>query len=230
MTLPEPTVLLEDNHLLVINKPAPLATMGAEAGEPTAVEWARDYLKRQYHKPGNVYIGVVSRLDAFVTGVLPLARTSKAAARLTAAFSSGSVDKRYVALVEGVGLARLGRFDDSLRHNDAARCVEVSAGPGSQAASLEYEVLAENQGVTLVAIRLITGRKHQIRVQFSHRGFPILGDRKYGGRPWKGTGIALHAQRITFPHPTRQEPVTVEAPLPDDWPLPWRQAWQSSRG
>ena len=220
----EPRVLYEDNHLLVIDKPAPLATMGAAAGEPTAVEWARDYLKRRYDKPGNVFIGVVSRLDAFVTGVLPLARTSKGAARLSASFAGDDVAKHYVAWLDGMLPAAQGSWRDRLRHDDQAQRVVVERGAGGQEAELHWERIATIDDRDLVAIRLITGRKHQIRVQASSRRLPIVGDVKYGGPRWSAPGIALHAARIVLPHPTRREPMTFEAPLPETWPLAVRRA------
>ena len=221
------TVLHIDNHVLVLDKPAPLATMGALPGEPTAVEWARDYLKHRFQKPGNVFVGVVSRLDAFVTGVLPLARTSKGAARLTQAFAENRVRKTYVALVNGDLAIDQGHWCDRLWHDDGARRVRVVTDERGQAAELHFQVVARFQQTTLLAIRLITGRKHQIRVQTSARDVPIVGDSKYGAPAWKQPGIALHAARLAFPHPTREETIDVSAPLPEYWPKEAREAWSS---
>lgn len=225
----EPQVLYIDNHLLVINKPAPLATMGAEAGVATAVEWARSYLKHQFDKPGNVYVGVVSRLDAYVTGVLPLARTSKGASRLSQAFAEHRVQKFYCALVEGEVEPNADTWIDRLWHDDRAHRVRVVRDDRGQRAELRYRTIASVGTSTLLEIELLTGRKHQIRVQASSRGVPIVGDSKYGARLWSHPGIALHAATIIVPHPTRDELIRVDAPLPAYWPREAVQAWTAHR-
>lgn len=220
-------MLYEDNHLLAVVKPAGLATMGAVAGQPTLVTWAQDYLRRRYHKPGNVYIGVVSRLDASTTGVVLLARTSKAAGRLSEQFRGRSVRKVYWALVEGTVEPAEGRYVDWLLKDDAAHRMRVvpAATPAAQEARLDYRRLTRSAGDSLVEVDLLTGRKHQIRVQFSRRRHPILGDAKYGSRRRFPQGIALHARQLTLVHPVRGEPLTLQAPLPQAWrdcgfPLP----------
>jgi 23S rRNA pseudouridine1911/1915/1917 synthase len=213
------SILYEDNHLLAINKPAGLATMGAIAARPTAVGLAREYIKRKYCKPGNVYLGVVSRLDAVASGVLLLARTSKAAARLTDQFRRGTVEKVYLALVEGRLEPRAGGWQDYLIKDEAAQRMRVTpfARPGSKIAELHYRRLSANSHVSLVEITLLTGRKHQIRVQFASRGRAILGDTKYGSSASFPQGIALHAYRLTIEHPTKKTPVHFEASLPEYW-------------
>jgi len=212
-------VLYEDNHLLVVNKPPLLATMGAESGSPTAVAWGKDYLRHKYKKPGNVFLGVVSRLDSFVSGVLPLARTSKAAQRLTQAFAQRKVDKLYLALIKGDLDAMQDRWVDWVKKNDRRKRMElVSSGEsGGQQAILDFEVLSRWRDLALVAIQLETGRKHQIRVQFADRGFPILGDQKYGGQPVDSDGIFLHCYRLRLPHPTQGRTVEIVADLPPHW-------------
>jgi 23S rRNA pseudouridine1911/1915/1917 synthase len=219
--------LYEDNHLLIVNKPARLATMGVEQGTKSALTLAKAYLKQKYNKPGNVYLGVVSRLDAVVTGALVFARTSKAAARLTEQFKAGTVEKTYWALVEGRLDPPAGEWTDYVAKDDAAQRMRLVTAKhaGAQRASLAYQVLSFNPQasglkpqVSLVEVQLHTGRKHQIRVQFAGRGHPILGDRKYGGtRPFPN-GIALHCRRLAFQHPTRDERIEVTAPLPPAWP------------
>ena len=178
-------VIYEDNHLLVIDKPAPLATMGAEAGQPSLAEMAKDYLRVKYNKPGNVYVGVVSRLDAFVTGVIVLARTSKAAARLTDQFRRRTVEKTYWAIVADPLPDQAGTLEHHVFKNDARHRMEVAGRrdqlpPDAKLARLKYQVIASDQQRSLVEVKLETGRKHQIRVQLESIGCPVVGDRKYG--------------------------------------------------
>jgi 23S rRNA pseudouridine1911/1915/1917 synthase len=215
------SVIYEDNHLLAINKPAGLPTMGAVRGRPSVVDAAKEYLKRKYHKPGNVYLGVMSRLDAPVSGVLLTARTSKAAARLTEQFKRGTVEKTYWALIAGDLVPSTGEWRDFVLKDDAAaRMRVVPAGrPGAKAAVLRFRRLAPPvHGTTLVEVRLLTGRKHQIRVQFAGRGFPILGDRKYGSSVRFAHGIALHARNLGVEHPVTKDPMQFAADPPPYWP------------
>jgi 23S rRNA pseudouridine1911/1915/1917 synthase len=212
-------ILFEDNHLLAVLKPAGLPTMGAEQGRTTALDIAAAYLKQKYSKPGNVYLGVVSRIDAPVTGVLLLARTSKAAARLTEQFRSGQVEKIYWAIVEGVPDPAAGVCCDWVVKNDRRHRMEVvtQATTGAKQARLSYVARSRGRGATLLEVTLETGRKHQIRLQLAERGHPILGDRKYSGtRPFPA-GIALHARRLVLEHPVRKTPLEIVAPLPAAW-------------
>jgi len=214
-------VLYEDNHLLAINKPAGLPTMGAVSGHTSVIHLAKQYVKQKYQKPGNVYLGVVSRLDSVVSGVLLFARTSKAAARLTAQFKAGTAEKVYWALVEGDLTPPAGDWTDYvLKDEQAQRMRVVATGrAGAQMATLRYRRLSTTvDGATLVEINLLTGRKHQIRVQFAGHGFPILGDRKYQSSLSFPHGIALHARRLVVEHPVRKESVELVAPLPVYWP------------
>jgi 23S rRNA pseudouridine1911/1915/1917 synthase len=212
-------VLYEDNHLLVVSKPPGISTQGAPGNTDSLLARARRYLKQKYQKPGNVYLGVVSRLDSPVSGVMVLARTSKAARRLNDQFRSRSVLKRYWALVEGHPSPASGECVDWLRHDERHRRMEVSQ-PGAKAAQearLVYRLLRTISGVSLVEVELQTGRKHQIRVQFAVRGWPIVGDRKYGSRLAFPGGIALHSRSLTFVHPTRGESMEFVAPVPRSW-------------
>jgi 23S rRNA pseudouridine1911/1915/1917 synthase len=219
-----PTVLYEDNHLLVIDKPVGLTTQGALPTEPSAVEWARDYLKRKYSKPGNVFIGVVSRLDRDVSGVLVLARTSKGAARLNEQFRDRTVKKTYWAVVEGAPPETL-RCEDLLTEDETAKrivVVDPQLAPRHRAGDVQTAVLSFRRirkidGAALLEVELETGRKHQIRVQLAARGWPIVGDRKYGSRRRFDAGIALHARRLELRHPTRDESLTFEAKPPRSW-------------
>lgn len=209
-----------DNHLLVVNKPAPLTTQGAAEGEDSLVARARAYLKREFDKPGNVYVGVVSRLDAFVTGVVVLARTSKAADRLTKQFADGTAYKRYRALVAAPPSPAKSDCIDWLRKDEATHRVVVcnENATGAKRAELRYAVLGTHEGMTALDIELLTGRKHQIRVQLAHRGYPIVGDRKYGSRREFPQGIALHATQLSIEHPVTKKPMSFTAPLPKYWP------------
>jgi len=212
-------ILHEDNHLLAVAKPAGLATMGTPAGQPTLLSVAKDDVKRRYNKPGNVYLGVMSRLDAPVTGVVLLARTSKAAKRLTEQFRTRAVEKTYWALVEGRVKPSSGRWVDCVAADERHRRMHIVGPklPGAKEARLSYRKLEAIDGNSLLEIELETGRKHQIRLQAAHHGHPILGDRKYGSQIRWPSGIALHARRLVVAHPISGEPVSIEAPLPDAW-------------
>jgi 23S rRNA pseudouridine1911/1915/1917 synthase len=225
MQAPPFPVLYEDNHLLAVVKPAGIATMGVpRGGSPTVLEMVRCYVKAKYQKPGNVYLGVVSRLDAPVSGVLLIARTSKAAARLSEFFRTGAVEKTYWAVIEGRIEPPGGTMIDWLVHDERHRRVKTSEPPGlsrrsaaAKQARLDYRVLLHDGPRTLLEITLHTGRKHQIRVQMASRGHPIVGDRKYGSQTSFPAGIALHARRLTLVHPVRNVPLEFIAPLPPTW-------------
>ncbi len=212
-------ILYEDNHLLAINKPAGLPTMGVAADAPSALALARDYIKQRYDKPGNVYLGVVSRLDAVVSGVLLFARTSKAAARLSQQFADRQTEKTYWAIAAGRLDPPAGRLLDWLVKDEAAQRMTIVPGDarGAQRAELHYRTLRAMGSDTLLEIQLVTGRKHQIRVQLAGQGHAIRGDRKYGSRQPFAQGIALHARRLVIEHPTRREPLELVAPLPVAW-------------
>jgi 23S rRNA pseudouridine1911/1915/1917 synthase len=209
-------VLFEDNHLLVVNKPAGLPTQGVVEGAASVVTAAKAYLKAKHKKPGNVYLGVVSRLDASVSGVLVLARTSKAAARLSEQFRERQVQKVYWALVEQPPDPAEGELIDWVKKDERKQRMAVVSRHtvGAQRARLSYRTLHKGGGSCIVEIRLDTGRKHQIRLQLSHLGCPILGDRKYGSRKTLTGGIALHARRLELVHPVSKEPLRFEAPVP----------------
>lgn len=225
-------VLYEDNHLLVVNKPAGLPTMGAQSGEPSVHRWACDYLREKYSKPGNVFVGVVSRLDSVTSGVLVLARTSKAAARLTIQFGgpgkhkkvSMRAEKTYLAAVSGhlqrdSQLDRTGTLRDFVWKDESSMRMRVARNSREDAkeALLDYEMIHQDGDAALVAVRLGTGRKHQIRLQFAERGHAVIGDQKYGSRRSFPAGVALHSWRLLIGHPTTEEPLEFEAALPKTW-------------
>ncbi|GAC1465844.1 MAG: RNA pseudouridine synthase [Isosphaeraceae bacterium] len=230
-----PNVLYEDNHCLALDKPAGLLTQGDITGEPTLVDEARAYLKTRYAKPGDVYIGLVHRIDRPTSGVVLLARTSKAAARLSLQFREGTVKKTYLAVVEGHCREEEGEWSHTLRKDERKNVVDVVAPgtPGGQTAILSFRVIRRRSDASLMQIRPRTGRSHQIRVQLAAQGIPIVGDRKYGasrrivaldGKP----RVALHALQLIFRHPTRGEEISVRALVPADWPWPEREdSWGS---
>lgn len=191
--------------------------MGLAAGEDTLLGRAKAHIGKKYKKPGNVYLGVVSRLDVPVSGIVLFARTSKAAARLNEQFRTRSVEKTYLALVEGMMDPPEGECVDRIREDERHRKVWLTREPEGKEARLRYETLFRTKERSLLTIRLDTGRKHQIRVQLSGRGFPILGDLKYGARSTFPKGIALHAFRLAVNHPTTNVRMEWTAPPPPDW-------------
>ncbi|QEG21168.1 RluA family pseudouridine synthase [Mariniblastus fucicola] len=226
-------ILFEDNHLLVVNKRAGLVTQGAAEGQPSLFEMAKDYIRRKYNKPGNVYLGIVSRLDAKTTGVIVLARTSKAAARLTKQFKDRETKKIYWAIVAansyGESIARTGKCENWMFKDDAAmrmRCVAdrvVQSGNiprDAKIAKLSWDTIGQDGDRSLLEIELQTGRKHQIRCQLAAAGFPISGDEKYGSKAkFAGRGIALHSKSVEFTHPTLKKVLQFEAHIPDCWKI-----------
>ncbi len=218
-------VLYEDNHLLVVNKPAELPTMGVAADKPSLLSVAKEYIRQEYDKPGNVYLGIVSRLDAPVTGIVVIARTSKAAGRLSEAFRERRVKKLYRAIVSGLPDPPEGALEHYLRKDERHRRVHTTHAdcPDAQLARLRYRVLSHDDEKSLVGIELETGRKHQIRVQLAKIGHPIVGDRKYGSAEKFPAGIALHAWKLELAHPVRDEEMSFSAPLPASWAKRWRR-------
>ena len=208
-------ILYEDNHLLAVVKPQNLPVQADRSGDDDLLSILKRYIGEKYHKPGAVYLGLVHRLDRPVGGVMVFARTSKAASRLSADFAAHAQDKRYLAVAQGA-LERPLELEDWLLKDGATGSVRaVSEGtPGAKLARLETRPLARREGLTLLEVRLFTGRAHQIRVQHAHAGLPLWGDARYGGgRP--GQPIALWAASLTLEHPTRHERMTFQAPPPD---------------
>ncbi len=213
-------VLYEDNHLYVVNKPAELATMGALPGVPTALAVAKADIARRYQKPGAVYLGVVSRLDAAVSGVLIFARTSKAAARLSAQFRERSTEKTYLALTSQAPPEKSSTVRCWLKRDERRKLTVAASQKDSDAqfCSLRYLTIAERDGVHLLQVSLETGRKHQIRAQFAELNMPILGDRRYGSSTFFPAGIALHAVTLKIQHPVLLSECNFVAELPACWP------------
>lgn len=212
-------ILYEDNHCLAVNKPARLLTMGDSTGQPTLLDHCKQYIKAQYNKPGAVFLGVVHRLDRPVSGVILFARTSKAAARLSEQFRARTINKVYRAIVSGRAPERETVLQDWLWKDPGRNVTQIVPPhtPGARQAALSLRGLSQKDDRCLVEIRPVTGRSHQIRVQLAQRGWPILGDAKYGSKIRLGGEIALHAHALTFEHPTKKEPLTISAPEPFRW-------------
>lgn len=214
-------ILCEDGPLLAVNKPSGIISQGAPIGAESLVEQVKDYLRKKYQKPGNVYLGIPHRLDRPVSGVCVFSRNSKCAARLAEQFAQRQVQKTYQAILERIPRPRQGVLEDWIyRIPDESRVeIRKPESQGAKHARLRYRTLATHQGKALVEIDLDTGRMHQIRIQFASRGWPILGDQKYGARQAleDADAIALHAARLTLLHPVRYEPVTITAPRPASW-------------
>ena len=220
-------VLYEDNHCLAVNKPAGLPSQSDETGSESLVDLVTRYLRTRYGKPGNVHVGLLHRLDRPTSGVVLLAKTSKAAGRLSAQFRAGTIAKVYWAIVEGGPSGCEGEWIDRLekdRRINRSRVLAEGDSDGKEA-RVAFRVLERSRGVTKLELRPETGRSHQLRAQLATRGFPIVGDAKYGAksRVIASDGrrrIALHARELTFKHPTRGESIALVAPVPADWPEP----------
>jgi 23S rRNA pseudouridine1911/1915/1917 synthase len=214
-------ILYEDNHCVAVCKPAGLASAHFQGDGATLDRLVKRYLKSKYNKPGNVFLGIVHRLDKPVSGAILFARTSKSAARLSEQFREGTVEKVYWAVVEGELDAEAGTLEDWLQieKGPQSKRIEVVAprAAGARQALLHFQKRGEHGGLCLLELRPQTGRTHQLRVQLAHHGHPIFGDARYGSVHTFGPAIGLHARSLTFLHPVRYEPITVTAELPPTW-------------
>ena len=207
-------VLYEDNHLIAVLKPINVPTQKDSSNDIDMVSLVKDYLKKKYNKPGNVYLGLLHRLDRPVSGVLLFAKTSKAAERMTKEIKNHNVRKTYYAVVEGK-VDKKGTFIDKLLKDEKTNFVRVS--DKGKEAKLEYELICYKNNYSLVKINLITGRSHQIRVQFSSRGYPVYGDQRYNKKD--KNQIALFSSSIEFTHPVTKEHLTISYNLPNRFPF-----------
>lgn len=222
--VPQLPILYEDNHLLVVNKPAGLLAQADRTGDPDVLTLGKQYIKRRYNKPGKVFLGLVHRLDRPASGVMVLARTSKAAQRLTDQFKQRTVDKRYLAIVEGHVGEGASWTDHIAKVGERPQLVRPSH-PRGKPAVLSFSPVATLDGLSLVSVMLQTGRPHQIRLQFSSRGFPLVGDMRYGSRRrLDGKNLALHCFQLGLTHPTRKEHMHWQAEPPATWPTTFSPA------
>lgn len=209
-------ILYEDNHILVVVKPINIPVQEDESKDSDLLSMLKQYLKEKYSKPGNVYLGLVHRLDRPVGGVMVFAKTSKAANRLSEQIRENKMIKIYQAVVVGKA-KRSDHLEDFLLKDEKNNITKVSKN--GKLAILDYELLKERDNLSLVSIKLTTGRSHQIRVQFSSRNLPLYGDQKYNKNAKVGEQLALFAKKISFEHPVSHEILTFELPLPNRYPF-----------
>ena len=212
-------ILYEDNHLLALNKRAGQIVQGDKTGDVCMADEIKTFLKERDGKPGNVFCGVVHRLDRPVSGVVVFAKTSKALSRMNELVKSRDFRKTYLAVVKNAPPAPAGHLEDLLVRNEKLNKSFVTSDasrPDAKRASLDYRLLAVSKGgYHLLEVELHTGRHHQIRCQLAHIGCPVKGDLKYGASRSNPDGsISLHSYRLSFEHPVRHETVTIEAPMP----------------
>lgn len=217
-THPDIEILFEDNHLLAVNKPAGVLSQEDYSGAPDLLNLCKEYLKREYNKNGNAFLGLLHRLDKPVSGVMLFAKTSKAASRVSEQIRKRSIKKDYLAIVESKP-PKNGMLRDFLLKDKKNNTVSVVSSKNKKAkkAELIYQTVDTQNKLSLLKISLITGRPHQIRVQLSHQGYPILNDKKYGS---KGNGtLSLHAFKLSFEHPTLKKEIIITAKAPSE--MPW---------
>ena len=199
-------ILYEDNHIIVVYKFSGILSQSDSTKDLDMVSIVKTYLKDRYHKPGNVYLGLVHRLDRPVKGVMVFAKTSKAAARLSKQIRNGQMHKKYYAVVEGILKEKEGILENKIEKIDNKK-VLIDSQNGKEA-KLKYKVIKEKDNLSLVDINLLTGRYHQIRLQFSSRNHPLYGDTLYGSK-YKGD-LALISYSLSFIHPTTKEKMCFE--------------------
>ena len=213
------TVLYEDNHLIIINKASSEIVQGDKTGDKPLSEMVKEYLKEKYNKPGNVFCGVVHRLDRPTSGIVVFAKTSKALSRLNKMFRDDEVGKVYWAIVQNRLVNDTGTLThylvkDERKNKSSAYTTERR---NTKKAVLHYSLIAQSDNYYLIEVQLETGRHHQIRVQLSKIGCPIKGDLKYGAKRSNRDGsISLHARNISFVHPVSKKKINITAPVPKD--------------
>ena len=213
---PKINIIFEDNHLLVVEKPINIPVQEDSSKDIDLLTILKDYLKEKYNKPGNVYLGLVHRLDRPVGGVMVFAKTSKCASRLSDQIRKNEIDKIYYAVCEG-DLKNSDTLEDYLLKDQKENITTINKN--GKFASLDYEVIKRKNNLNLVKINLHTGRSHQIRVQFSSRGNPLVGDQKYNKKATPNTSIALFAKSLSFNHPISKERLNFEIDLPNRYPF-----------
>lgn len=216
-TKPDIEIIYEDNHLLAVDKPKGLLSQEDHTGKADLLNLCKEYIKKEYNKPGNVFLGLLHRLDKPVSGIMLFAKTSKAASRISEQIRRRTVRKTYLAVVEGKP-PETGFLTHHLLKEESSNIVRaVNAGTkGAKQAELTFKVLDQKNDLALLSVNLITGRAHQIRVQFANEGYPVWGDRKYGSG--NHPTIALHAWKMSIEHPTHKKEIIFTAGLPRENP------------
>ena len=216
-------ILYEDNHILVVLKEQNLASCPDESGDENLLDLLKDYLKRTYEKPGNVYLGLVHRLDRPTGGVMVFAKTSKAAGRLAEQMKTGDFEKRYLTVLNGAPSPESGKLVNYLKKNTINNMVYLSTEgtDGAKYAALDYRVLEKRGGLALTEVKLHTGRSHQIRVQFAGIAHPVYGDMRYGGEFAIKGRLALWAYSLAFTHPVTKERMRFLSEPPAE-ETPWK--------
>lgn len=214
-------LVYEDNHILVVLKPQNIASCPDESGDENVLDILKEYVRKKYDKKGNVYIGLVHRLDRPTGGLMVYAKTSKAAGRLSEQMKTGKFEKRYLTVLVGAPSPEKGRLENWLKKNTVNNMVYLSTQgtDGAKQALLEYEVLQKEGGLALTEIKLHTGRSHQIRVQTAGISHPVYGDMRYGGERAQKGKLALWAYSLAFTHPVTQERMRFlsEPPAGEPW-------------
>lgn len=211
-------VVYEDNHLIIVNKSSSEIVQGDKTGDKPLSEMVKEYIKQKYHKPGNVFLGVVHRLDRPVSGLVVFARTSKALARLNEMFRTKEVHKTYWAIVGNCPATEEGELVHWLVRNEKQNKSYAydKEKPEAKKAILDYKLIGRSERYFLLEVDLKTGRHHQIRCQLAKMGCPIKGDLKYGSPRTNPDGsICLHARRVRFVHPVSKQEIDVTAPVPE---------------
>ena len=210
-----PKIVFEDNHLLIVDKPAGMLTQGDDTGDPTLLDWGKRYIKQQYAKPGEVYLGLAHRIDRPTSGLVVMCRTSKALSRMQPMFAERAVAKTYLAVVQGEVNDEQRTLVHFLRHDPSVKRMRVheserKAGQDGKRSELTFSLLGRVASHCLLEVRPDTGRRHQIRAQLGAIGHPIEGDLRYGAKqPLADKSIGLHAFRLQFAHPVGGQPVDV---------------------
>ncbi len=214
------TILYEDNHLLVVEKPVNIPVQEDASRDKDLLTILKEDIKVRYNKPGNVYLALVHRLDRPVGGVMVFAKTSKAASRLSNVIRKNELTRKYLAVVRGTPKRDQAKLEHYLYKDSRKNIVHTVAANDKRGkkAVLDYEVLSTKDHLSLVSVKLHTGRSHQIRVQLSEIGLPLFGDQKYGKQNKKGQQIALWAHLLEFPHPTTKETISIQSPTPNEYP------------
>ena len=216
-------VIYEDNHIIVVVKPQNIPSQSDITGDEDMLSLVKEYVKEKYNKPGEVYIGLVHRLDRPTGGVMVFARTSKAASRLSEQIKDGTFSKTYLAIVEGTPKEREARLVNFLKKDEKDNLVKIvpMGESGAKRAELVYQTLETEKNMALLKVNILTGRSHQIRVQLSNISLPLVGDGKYGSKITASKKLCLWATELSFKHPTKDETLSFKVYPPEE--APWSE-------